>query len=467
MAGMSLSTGLISGMDTGALVNQLMQIEANSQTLLVQRRDSALSQATAYRAINTRFDALRSSAEAVTKDATWTPVKASSSAASVSATATAGASTGSVTFTVNNVATAHSVVSASTWTATGTQTPADLPYGAGTIDVTVGGTTKSVTVGGTGSLADAVKAINADTSLRLSATAVKVSATEYRLQVTAKDTGEAARFTIGSGTEFSPVTQGTNAKLTVGTAGIGGYEVTSATNTFSGLIDGATITVTEPASNVTVKLADDPAAVASKISALVSSANGLLDAISAYTKAGTSTATLKGDATLRQLASQVLDTVSRLSVVGASGATAGLELTRDGKFVFDQEKFTTALAADPALVRKIFTDTTTTAGVDGIAGNADDVTTANGIAGKLEALAKRASDSTTGMITTLATSKDASAKDLENRIADWDIRLELRRTSLTRQFTAMETALGSLQNQSQWLGAQLASLPSWSSSNKS
>ncbi len=466
MAGMSLSTGLISGMDTGALVSQLMQIEANSQTLLKQRLSSTQTQATAYRAVNTRFDALRSAAEAVTKDTAWTPVKTSSSAASVSATATAGAATGSVTFTVNNVATAHSVVSANTWTATGTQTPADLPYGTGAIDVTVGGVTKSVTVGGTGSLADAVKAINADTSLKLSATAVKVSATEYRLQVTAKDTGEAARFTIGASTEFTPVVQGTNAKLTVGTAGLG-YEVTSATNTFSGLIDGASITVTEPASNVTVKLADDPAAVASKISALVTSANGLLDAITSYTKAGTSTAALKGDATLRQLASQVLDTVSRLTGVDASGATAGLQLTRDGKFVFDQQKFTTALAADPALVRRIFTGTTTTAGADGIAGNTDDVTTATGIAGKLEALAKRASDSTTGMITTLATSKDSSAKDLENRIADWDVRLELRRASLTRQFTAMETALGTLQNQSQWLGAQLASLPSWSASSKS
>ena len=118
-------------------------------------------------------------------------------------------------------------------------------------------------------------------------------------------------------------------------------------------------------------------------------------------------------------------------------------------------------------MRKIFTGSTTTTGADGIAGNDDDVTTATGIAGKLEALAKRASDSTTGMITTLATSKDSSAKDLENRIADWDVRLELRRTSLTRQFTAMETALGTLQNQSQWLSAQLASLPSWSTSSSS
>ena len=43
----------------------------------------------------------------------------------------------------------------------------------------------------------------------------------------------------------------------------------------------------------------------------------------------------------------------------------------------------------------------------------------------------------------------------------------MRKETLTRQFTAMETALGTLQNQSQWLSAQLASLPSWSASAKS
>jgi flagellar hook-associated protein 2 len=464
MAGMSLSTGLISGMDTGALVNQLMQIEANPQTLLKQRMDKATSQATAYRAINTRFEALRSAAAAVTKDTAWTPVKASSSSAAVTASSTTGAAAGSLTFTVNNVATSHSVVSDKTWTVSGTQTAADVSYGAATLEVTTGGTTKTLTLGGTGSLADAVKAINGDASLKLSATAVKVSPTEYRLQVVSTDTGTASVFDIGPGDDFDAVTTGTNAKVTIGTIGSGGYEVTSATNTFAGLLDGTTITVTEPASNVTVKVADDPTAVAAKVSSLVNSANGLLDAISSYTKVDSNAAALKGDATLRQLATQVLDTVSRLTGAGTSAASAGLQLTRHGKFVFDEAKFTSALAADPALVRKIFTSSTVEPGQDQSLGTADDVTTPTGVAGKLEALAKRASDSATGMLTALAKSKDSAADDLEDRIADWDIRLELRRTALTRQFTAMETALGSLQNQSQWLGAQLASLPSWSSS---
>ena len=465
MAGMSISTGLISGMNTGALIDQLMQVEANPQTLLSQRLSKTQSQATAYRAINTRFEALRSAAEAVTKDTAWNPVKASSSSNAATATSAAGASPGTLTFTVNNVATSHSVISDKKWTVSGTQTAADVSYGAATIDVTTGGTTKTLTLGGTGSLADAVKAINDDVSLKLSATAVKVSATEYRLQVTAKETGAAATFDVGAVDEFDAVTTGADAKITVGDATTG-YPVTSATNTFTGLLDGTTITVAEPASNVTVKVVDDPGAVAAKISSLVSSANGLLDAVSSYTRTDSTSAALKGDATLRQLAAQVLGTVSGMAA-GGSAAVAGLQLTKDGKLEFDEKVFTAKLAENPALVRQLFTGTATTAGVDKTLGTPDDGVTPTGVAAKLEALAKRASDSTTGMLTTLAKSKDSAADELEDRIADWDIRLELRRTALTRQFTAMETALGTLQNQSQWLSAQLSSLPSWSASAKS
>jgi len=464
VAGMSVSTGLISGMDTASIIEQLMQVEGNSQTLLSQRLSKVQSQATAYRAINTRFDALLTAASAVTKDTAWAPVKASSSSTTVSTSSAAGATTGTVTFKVDNVATAHSVISDKVWAVTGTQTPADVAYGAATLDVTVGGVPKTIPIGGTQSLADAVKAINADASLKLSASAVKVSPTEYRLQVTAKETGAAATFDVGPADDFDIVTQGVNAKLTVGTAGIG-YEVTSATNTFTGLLDGTTITVTEPASSVTVKVAEDPAAVAGKVNGLVTSANALLDAITSYTKTDGTAGALKGDATLRQLATQVLDTVSRMTVADGSAAVAGLELTKDGHLKFDQEKFTAKLTADPTLVKNLFLGSTTTPGPDAIPGNTDDVVSLTGVAVKLEALAKRASDSTTGMLTSLAKSSDNTAKDLQDRIADWDVRLDLRRTALTRQFTAMEKALGSLQNQSTWLNGQLAALPSWSSSN--
>lgn len=461
MAGMSVSTGLVSGMATADIIDQLMQVEANPQKLLAQRQSADQAKATAYRGVNTRFAALQSAAEALAKPETWTAAKATSSSPAVTATAAAGAATGSVTFAVAKTATSHAVISDQAWTVSGTQTAADVPYGATTIAV---GTATPVTVGGTGTLADAVKAINARTDLKLSATAVKVSPTEYRLQVTSKDTGAASVFSFGNPGTFDPVTTGQNAEIRVG--GATGYTMTSATNTFSGLIDGTTFTVSAEAPSVTLTVASDPQAVSAKVASLVNAANGLLQSISDYTKSASTSAALKGDATLRQLSGQILDMVSRTLGTKGSLSVAGLELTDDGKFVFEAATFESKLTADPATVRAMFTEETRTAGVDGIAGNTDDKVTPIGLAGRLAALAKTASDDTTGTLTLLAKSKDSSAKDLQSRIDNWDIRLDMRRTALTRQFTAMEKALSTLQNQSSWLSSQISSLPSWSSSSK-
>jgi flagellar hook-associated protein 2 len=460
VAGMSLSTGLISGMDTGTIISQLMQVEANPQTLLKQQLSSTQSKGTAYRAINTRFEGLRNAAEALAKPDAWTATKASSSpAGTVTATASPGASTGSVTFAVTKTATSHSVISDQIWNVTSAQTAADVSYGATTIAV---GSATPVTIGGTGTLADAVKAINARTDLKLSATAVRVSPTEYRLQVTSKDTGTASTFSFGDAGTFDPVTVGQNAELKVG--GAGGYTMSSATNTFSGLIDGTTFTVSGEAPSVTLTVASDPQAVSNKVAALVSAANGLLDAISSYTSAESSSASLKGDSTLRELSGQMLDIVSRTLGGGGSASVAGLELSKGGRFEFTAETFVARLTAEPALTKNLFAATTSTAGVDTIPGNTDDVVTPVGIAARFAALAKTASDETTGTLTLLAKSKDTAATDLEKRIDSWDIRLELRRTTLSRQFTAMEKALSTLQNQSSWLSSQISSLPSWSSS---
>jgi flagellar hook-associated protein 2 len=64
----------------------------------------------------------------------------------------------------------------------------------------------------------------------------------------------------------------------------------------------------------------------------------------------------------------------------------------------------------------------------------------------------------TGTLAQLITSGNATITDLNDRISDWDVRLATRQRSLQKQFTAMETALGKLRNQSSWLSGQLAAL---------
>ena len=112
MAGMSTNVGLVSGLDTKTLVSQLMQVEANPQNLLKNKLVATNADGAGYRAVNLRFDSLRSAAAALSTDATWTATKASSSSASVTATAGPAASAGTLTFTVENLATTHSMFSA-------------------------------------------------------------------------------------------------------------------------------------------------------------------------------------------------------------------------------------------------------------------------------------------------------------------------------------------------------------------
>ena len=48
---------------------------------------------------------------------------------------------------------------------------------------------------------------------------------------------------------------------------------------------------------------------------------------------------------------------------------------------------------------------------------------------------------------------------MQDGIADWDVRLGLRKDALTRQFSALEVSLGKMQNQASWLSGQIAQLP--------
>jgi flagellar hook-associated protein 2 len=59
-------------------------------------------------------------------------------------------------------------------------------------------------------------------------------------------------------------------------------------------------------------------------------------------------------------------------------------------------------------------------------------------------------------------SRNSSIGRLNDDIDNWDARLDVRRAALERQFSALEVALGTLQNQGSWLAGQLSGLPKWS-----
>jgi flagellar hook-associated protein 2 len=434
MASLSVD-GLVSGLDTTALISQLVTAEGATQSRLKTRMSATQTAATAYRSINTKVEALRVAAEELTKATTWAAAKATSSSPAATVAATGTPQTGQLSFTVESLATAHSTMSDDRWATTGTD------FGAPQITFTTGGTTTTVDVGGTGTLSDAVKAINAS-SAGVTAAAVQLEDGQYALMVTAKKTGVANSFSVGGAGTFSPLVTATDARLRLG--GPTGPAVTSATNTFSDLLAGGTITVTATTTApVTISVVADPEAVAGKVQAFVDAANAALSEIKKNTDNKSTSAVLKGDLTLSRLAGTILENVSK-AVGTTSPVTAGIQLTRDGTVKFDKTTFLAGLASAPDVTQKLFADSTAPA--------------VQGIAQRLQAVAKTATDTTTGSLTILAKGKDALVKTYEKQIDDWDVRLAARKQTLTRQFTAMETSLSTLKSQSSWLAGQLASL---------
>jgi flagellar hook-associated protein 2 len=82
------------------------------------------------------------------------------------------------------------------------------------------------------------------------------------------------------------------------------------------------------------------------------------------------------------------------------------------------------------------------------AGNIGDVTYTPGLAQTLSTLLNDVTDSSTGALTRAKQSRVDDVVDFQDQIDAWDIRLAARRATLTRQFTAMESALASLKSSS-------------------
>ena len=473
---MSMSVdGLISGMDTTSLIAKLLQAEAAPQTQLKAKLAKAEMQASAYRTVNTTFAAVRAAAEALSLTGLATARTATSTSKDVTASASATAVDGSsVTFTVTQLATRQVSVSHGQWASLDTKLSTDgngdgaepdWPLEIRNADGSVRGI---VDAPADPTLAEAVTAINAK-GLGVSAAAIKLSDGTYRLQLTATESGTAKAFTVRTATEtdadgtvgasFLTSTAAQDAMLDLG----GGLVASSGTNTFADLVAGVSVTVSKVdfTTPVTVSVAQDAESVATKVQTLADAVNAALTAVKTYTNnAKGSTAALKGDYSLTSLGSRLLTAVS--DAVGADGSPAkvGFQLSKDGKITFDKAKFTTALKETPDLAQRMIAGQAASLGADGVVGGGDDLVAVTGIAGRLLDVAKGASDSTTGSIVALAKGKDSIAEDIQDRIEAWDLRLAKRKEMLTRQFSAMETALSSLKNQSTWLAGQINSLPS-------
>ncbi|WP_020143832.1 flagellar filament capping protein FliD [Terracoccus sp. 273MFTsu3.1] len=464
--------GLGSGLDITSIVNSLMAVEALPQQQLKQAQSQQETLMGVLRTLNTKTAALATLATKAAAPGGLDLFTATTSTGGLTASAGASATAGTFDLTVTQLARTQVAVSAplAAWPTDPGGAPVPLTF------LDASGAATEVTPAST-SIDDVVAAVNASggpaKALKVSAGTDAGGAPLYRLQLTATRSGASGAFSVHEGTA-AQVSSGTatdlmsrpgsavvspaqdaKALLYAGTAAE--QVVTSATNTFTGIVPGVAVTATAAAVGVasTVTVSGDTAGIAKQAGDLVSAVNDVLGAISDNARVTTTAGSgggvsaargglLTGDSTIRRIAAAVTDAAYRPTSDGRSPSQIGLVIQRDGSITFDKDVLTAALSADADATRAALSE----------------------IAGRVAAAAKDASAPVSGSLSQLIAGRQSVSDDLGTRIATWDQRLADRRTALLAIYNAMDTALGTLKSQQSWLTSQIAGLPSFSQNSK-
>jgi flagellar hook-associated protein 2 len=431
-------SGLVNGVDYGALVDKLVAAERTPVTALTQRKSETQRKIAIVSDLVTKLKALQAKAKGLDTPSEIRAIAVSSSdPAKVKVTAAGVSAPATYDLRISQLARAQTSRSRS-FASTAAGAVADgsigLKVGAGAV-VDVAYTS-----------ADTLQAITD----RINASGAPVTATlvddgsGYRLLVTGKDTGvaNAISFTGGAELGFTEVAAAQDASFT-----LNGAPITRPTNTVTGVAPGLTFellsTTADGTPDVVIKAADDADGRRAKLAELVGAFNDVAKALSAqlaYTGTTKGQDSMFGDSTLQSLQRRLGTIVASPYAHGAGSVSAGqlgLVLGKDGMMTIDATKLDAALATDPTAIEDL------------LAGSGD------GLTGALSKLVDDFTAATTGTLSAKDSGLRATVKSLDERIAQIEDNAAKLGDRLRKQFTALEQVLSGLQGQSDYLTAIL------------
>jgi flagellar hook-associated protein 2 len=446
-------TGLASGLDTEAIITQLMAVERLPRTRLTLKQAAAQAQEDSLSAIRTKLTTLNLATTGLSSAALWEPTQAIDTTDSMKVTArrTGGAGPGGYQLEVTNLASSEQ----RTFQLGDTSAPSTL-----TLQGTWQTAGVDVTINAGATVDDVVAAVNAKSDAPVYAVNVGGS-----LVLSSKKTGKVdGSFTVTGDTQLTSlsVKAGADAAYTVD-----GVPKTSATNVVANGIPGVELTLRAPTSSpVTVNVgapAPDKDQAIAAVKAFVSAYNDVVTKVRAelterrvaspQTTADAQKGDLFGDPMLSSMLDGMRQAVSQADVGGLTLADIGLSTGKatgaaatadsiDGKLTLDEAALSKALDDDPAAVQKLLGGMTDTAGFAQSFGAALAPITQGG-----------------GLLEARVDSADSAVTYIKSQLDDMDRRLSMREDHLRKQFTALETALQRSQSQSTDLASRLASLP--------
>jgi flagellar hook-associated protein 2 len=438
-------SGLGSGIDTDALVKELMQLERQSINRVQLQKQQLQVKADAWRDLRVRLVNLQQTAQGLLQSSLYNQKAAISGNESlVSAVAGTDAANGSYQLEILALARAHSVASLTAAAITG-----DVEAGSKSA-LNLTGTLLinevEITVAESDSLQDICARINAREEAGVTAAII-----DRRLMLTRTETGaveiEIGDNDLGRALGLQTVQEGQDAELR-----LNGLEVTRPGNLIDDLLDGVTLKLNQAGGGpVTITVKDDHSLLIGKIKSFIQQYNSTCQFIRSQTAVDPA-AGLKGPLQGESSLYQVLATIERTVNGAAEGAgsyrclaaigigTAGWDSAEPlGTLLLDQGKLEEALAADPAAVAALF------------AGE-------QGVAARLESYIGGLTRYGEGLFHYHSESIENQIKNLDRRAEALELRLEKREQTLRQQFLTVERLLGQMSSQSQWLTQQLALL---------
>ncbi len=470
-SGTLTASGVGSGIDVKGLVSQLMAVEQRPLTLLAQKEADFQFRLTSLGSVQGSLSGLQSAAQALAAAGTAAYAASVSDGTMLSAAADSTAVGGSYSVTITRLAQAQKLVSpapgqASTSAAIGTGSATTLTLTLGTISGTpvngqyasagfaadAGKTPVTLTIDSSNNtLAGIRDAINAADAGVTASIINDGSGSPYRLALTSNATGAASSMklsvsgdaAIASLLEYDPTAaaQNLNETQTAQNAALAvdGVDITSATNSVAGAIQGVTLSLAQPtATAVSVTVQRDTSKLSAALGALVNAYNSANKTIAAATAKG---AVLQGDWAVLGLQRQVRAILGSAQSAGGAYTTLsqlGVSFQKDGSLVLDSVKLGSAISANIGSV--------------------------SALAAAIGNAVKSAADDLlgpTGPISNETAGINRSIADIDSRRISIQSRLDATQARYQAQFNALDTLMSSMSQTSSFLTQQLGNLPNY------
>ena len=449
MAGTTI-TGVGSGFDTQAIVKSLVDAErAPKQAQINAQSQKATTQLSSIGKIQAALDAFRGALDSMVTDNSFSGLTGTSSDEKVATmTANQGAANGSFSLVVNQLAKPSKLSTISF--AGGQSTVVNSTGKATTLTITQSGKNFDLSVPAGATLQQVRDSINSQFGTAGLSANILTDSNGSRLILTSTNGGVGSDLTMsgnsGIDTGYKVVDVPQNAKYT-----IDGIAAESKSNSISDAVSGVSIkllavspltTPSDPNSTdrnaLTISVSTSTTALKSGVKGFVDTYNALLKAMNAETKvtkdaAGNSVAaTLTGDSTMRTLQSAIRNEFNMLSGNGALKSLAQFGVTTDqdtGALSIDSKQWDKAVLSNPADINSIFSGKT-------------------GLLARLKTATEPYAKASTGILATRTASLSESLKDLNKDQISLDERLTTMQDALTRKYTAMDTLVAQLRQQS-------------------